>query len=107
MVIQGAFRGAGQTKVAMVLSLLSRWVFRVPVAIALAFTTVTVPGTALVLDVGPSIGVVGIWISYAVGGAVTFLVAVLWFRLGRWTEGVIEGGGEAPGTAEELEADVD
>ena len=89
MVVQGAFRGAGQTKVAMALSFLSRWVFRVPVAIALAFTTVPVPLYGSV-DVGPSIGVEGIWAAFSVGAFASFLVAVFWFRLGRWTEGVIE-----------------
>jgi putative MATE family efflux protein len=89
MVVQGAFRGAGQTKVAMALSFLSRWVFRVPVAVLLAFTTVTVPFVGAV-DVGPSIGVEGIWAAFSVGAFTSFLVAGFWFRLGRWTEGVIE-----------------
>lgn len=92
MVIQGAFRGAGHTKAAMMLSLMSRWVFRVPVAIALAFSvTVTVPFTDIVLsDLGLGIGVTGIWAGFSVGALVTFVVAVFWFKLGRWTEGVIE-----------------
>ena len=106
MVVQGAFRGAGQTKVAMALSFLSRWIFRVPVAIVLAFTTVTVPGTAIVLDVGPSIGVWGIWTAFSVGALASFVVAVLWFRLGRWTEGVIEDEHRGPAT-EEPEMDAD
>ncbi len=92
MVIQGAFRGAGQTGVAMVLSLLSRWVFRVPVALALAFSlSIPVPLTDIVLaDVGLGIGVDGIWIAYGVGALLTFVVAVGWFRLGRWTDAVID-----------------
>ncbi len=94
MVIQGAFRGAGQTKVAMALSFLSRWVFRVPIAIVLAFGAVTVPGTAIVLDVGPSIGVAGVWIAYASGAFASFVVAVFWFRLDRWTEGIVDSGEE-------------
>ncbi len=92
MVIQGAFRGAGHTKAAMMLSLMSRWVFRVPVAIALAFSfTVAVPFTDIVLtDLGLGIGVTGIWAGFSVGALVTFVLAVFWFKLGRWTEGVIE-----------------
>ena len=92
MVIQGAFRGAGQTKVAMALSFLARWVFRIPVAIALAFSlTVAVPLTDLVFeDVGFGIGVVGIWAAFSVGATLTFLIGVFWFQLGRWTEGIIE-----------------
>ncbi len=92
MVIQGAFRGAGQTKVAMALSFLSRWVFRVPIAVVLAFSAVTVPGTAIVLDVGPTIGVAGVWIAYAAGAFASFVVAVFWFRLDRWTEGIVDSG---------------
>ena len=94
MVIQGAFRGAGQTKVAMALSFLARWVFRVPVAIGLAFTLSVALPVVGTLEVGLGIGVVGIWLAYATGALLTFLVAVFWFRLGRWTEGVIE---DAPG----------
>jgi putative MATE family efflux protein len=90
MVIQGAFRGAGQTSVAMALSFLSRWVFRVPVAIALAFGTITVPLLGVDLDVGPTIGVRGIWVAYAVGAVAAFLLGAFWFRLGRWTEGVVD-----------------
>ena len=90
MVIQGAFRGAGQTKVAMALSFLSRWVFRVPVAIAVAFSwSLTIPQIDVTVR-GVGIGVEGIWIAYAVGAFVSFVVAVFWFRLGRWTEGIID-----------------
>ena len=100
MVIQGAFRGAGQTKVAMGLSFLARWVFRIPIAIGLAFTVVvTPPLTETVLEVGFGIGVVGIWAAFSIGALLTFLVAVFWFNLGRWTEGVIdqESAGQAGG----------
>jgi putative MATE family efflux protein len=89
MVIQGAFRGAGQTKVALALSFLSRWVFRIPVAIALAFSVLAVPGTDLAVQ-GWGIGVEGIWAAFSIGAFVSFLLAVFWFRLGRWTSGVIE-----------------
>ena len=99
MVIQGAFRGAGQTKVAMALSFMSRWIFRVPLAVALAFSvTVAVPFTTIVFeDVGVGIGVTGIWLAFSVGAFAAFLVAVFWFNLGRWTEGVIEDEYREPG----------
>ena len=90
MVIQGGFRGAGQTKVALALSFLARWVFRIPVAIVLAFSTVAIPGTSLVFDGGFGIGVEGVWLAFSIGAFLTFLLAAFWFRLGRWTEGVIE-----------------
>jgi putative MATE family efflux protein len=103
MVIQGAFRGAGQTKVAMGLSFLARWVFRIPVALALAFSaSVTLPAVGVV-DLGLGIGVVGIWIAFSFGALLTFVVAVFWFRLGRWTEGVIEDTG-GPGGPDNIDA---
>ncbi|MXR50647.1 MATE family efflux transporter [Halovenus sp. WSH3] len=112
MVIQGGFRGAGQTKVAMALSFLARWIFRVPIAIALAFSTITVPGTALAFQ-GLGVGVDGIWLAFAVGASLTFLVAVGWFRLGRWTESVIDQSGperelpeEPVGTGDEIGVDA-
>ena len=107
MVVQGAFRGAGRTKVAMGLSLLSRWVFRVPVAIVLAFATVTVPGTATAVAVGPGVGVRGVWTGFSVGAFLTFFVAVGWFRLGRWTEGVVDGDGPSGGPADDPQVDPD
>jgi len=90
MVIQGGFRGAGATNVAMVLSFLSRWIFRVPVALVLAFGwAYTVPGTGLTLA-ALDWGVDGLWWSYAVGAVASFVVAVFWFRLGTWQGGVVD-----------------
>jgi len=96
MVIQGGFRGAGQTKVALALSVLARWVFRIPVAIALAFSTVAIPGTDIAVE-GFGIGVEGIWFAFSIGAFLTFLLAAFWFRLGRWTEGVIDESTGTPG----------
>lgn len=96
MVVQGAFRGAGQTGVAMALSLLSRWVFRVPVALGVAFSaTVALPWTGGTTTLGFGIGVIGVWIGFAFGGLAAFVVAVLWFRRGNWTEGVLGEDGSA------------
>lgn len=97
MVIQGAFRGAGQTGVAMALSLLSRWVFRIPVALGVAFSaTVAVPWTDAMATLGLGIGVVGVWSGFAFGGLAAFAVAVLWFKRGNWTEGILETGEDQP-----------
>jgi Na+-driven multidrug efflux pump len=95
MAIQGAFRGAGHTKVAMGLSFLSRWVLRVPVALVLAFAwTVTLPGGVVVS--GLDVGVEGIWWAYTTAAFASFLVAVAWFRRGTWREGVAGVGPDAP-----------
>jgi Na+-driven multidrug efflux pump len=74
----------------MALSLLSRWVFRVPIAIVAAFSlTFAVPGTGITVRT-LGIGVEGVWASFSVGATLAFLAAVFWFRLGRWTEGVVD-----------------
>jgi putative MATE family efflux protein len=78
MVIQGAFRGAGQTTQAMALSLASRWVFRVPVAFVLAYSM--------------SWGVDGLWWALTFSGVVTFAIGVAWFNLGNWKTGVVDRG---------------
>ncbi|MFD1568710.1 MATE family efflux transporter [Halolamina litorea] len=76
MVVQGAFRGAGQTTQAMVLSLASRWVFRVPVAWLLAYYL--------------SWGVDGLWWALVFSGIVTFVIGAAWFNRGHWREGVVD-----------------
>jgi Na+-driven multidrug efflux pump len=110
MVIQGGFRGAGDTRIAMVLSLLSRWGFRIPFAAVLAFAwTVTVPGigvTITALDWGAE----GLWWSYAVGAVLSFLLGAAWFLRGTWKEGVIDRDPddvEAPAGSEEPRSSPD
>ncbi|WP_280536717.1 MATE family efflux transporter [Halopenitus sp. POP-27] len=93
MVLQGAFRGAGDTRIAMVLSLLSRWILRIPLAAILAFGTVTIPVIGLTYT-GLDWGVVGLWWAYAAAAVASFVVGIAWFLRGTWREGVIEGDGE-------------
>ncbi len=89
MVVQGAFRGAGDTEIAMVLSFLSRWLLRVPLAVVLAFAwTVTLPGVGTVSSLG--MGVDGLWWAYASAAVASFVVGVAWFLRGTWKEGVID-----------------
>jgi putative MATE family efflux protein len=76
MVIQGAFRGAGDTKKAMALSLLSRWVFRLPVMWLLAFPL--------------GLGAAGLWWGYLGTTLLAFAVGVVWFRAGTWREGIVD-----------------
>lgn len=108
MVIQGGFRGAGRTDIAMVLSLLSRWVFRLPVAVFVAFSAaVTVPGlTARPMVIGLGVGVKGIWIAFAVGAVLSFLVAASWFRLHKWGAAVVEDAPTAAPAADDVEEAV-
>jgi putative MATE family efflux protein len=92
MVIQGGFRGAGDTRIAMGLSLLSRWVFRIPVAWLLAYHLAW--------------GAVGLWWAIAVASVTSFVVGVAWFARGTWKEGVIEADPRA-GDEDVGEASVD
>jgi len=84
MVVQGAFRGAGQTRVAFLLSLLSRWVFRVPVAFLLAYDLALNP-----VDVN------GLWWALVVSSVAAFVVGVAWFQRGGWEGSLVEGDREA------------
>ncbi|MFC7204438.1 MATE family efflux transporter [Haloferax namakaokahaiae] len=89
MVIQGAFRGAGITKASMILSILSRWLLRVPVAIVVAFSwTVSLPVVGSISGFGW--GVDGLWWAFVTGAVGSFIIAVSWFRLGTWREGILD-----------------
>jgi Na+-driven multidrug efflux pump len=90
MVVQGGFRGAGDTRTAMALSILSRWLLRIPAALVLAYSWgVTVAGVPLA---GWAWGVEGLWWAWSFSAIGSFVVGVAWFALGRWREGVVERG---------------
>jgi len=75
-VILGGFRGAGNTRTALGISMVTLWLARVP----------TVYGLAIVADWGPT----GIWIGMTIGSILGTLVAVPWFLRGTWKEAVID-----------------
>ena len=89
-VILGAFRGAGNTKTAMVISILTLWVGRVASVFYLALTwSVTIP----VVDVTVSAlgwGPTGVWVGMALGNVLGAAVGVAWFARGTWTERYID-----------------
>jgi putative MATE family efflux protein len=93
MVVQGGFRGAGDTRVAMVLSFLSRWILRIPLALLLAYQWAFSVGP-LSLS-GLSWGVSGLWWAWSASAIGSFVLGVLWFNLGNWQEGVVEKEGTA------------
>ncbi len=89
-VILGGFRGAGNTKIAMVISMLTLWVGRVASVFALVF----------VLDWGAT----GVWVGMAVGNVLGAAVGVAWFMRGTWKEAYIDRGEAEPaavGSAED------
>ncbi len=75
-VVTSAFRGAGDTTTAMVFTILSLWVFRIPVAYYL-------------LQNG--MGAKGVWYAIAFSNTVTAILAFLWFRRGTWKSSEVEG----------------
>lgn len=94
-VVQGAFRGAGNTKTALVFAVLGLWIVRVPVTYYLLF----------VGDWGPT----GIWTGVVVGDVVGALAAAAWFTRGTWKGTIVDGSDrpaeptneqEPPGTAD-------
>jgi putative MATE family efflux protein len=75
-VLLGAFRGAGNTKTAMTISIITLWVGRV--------------GTVGVLVFVLGWGATGLWVGMAVGNIVGAAVSVPWFLRGTWKEKYIE-----------------
>ena len=75
-VLLGAFRGAGNTGTAMIISIITLWVGRVGTVVVLVF----------VLDFGAT----GVWVGMAVGNILGAVVAIPWFLRGTWKEKYIE-----------------
>ncbi|GAB7008632.1 MATE family efflux transporter [Halorubrum trueperi] len=71
-VILGAFRGAGNTKTAMVISILTLWVGRVASVGYLVFVA--------------GWGETGVWVGMALGNVLGAVIGVAWFTRGTWRE---------------------
>lgn len=76
MVIQGAFQGAGRTGYSMILSLMNRWLFRLPLAWLLAWPL--------------GLGALGLWLGYFLSDALGFVMGVSWMRWGDWRQSLVE-----------------
>jgi Na+-driven multidrug efflux pump len=75
-VLLGAFRGAGNTKTAMVISIVTLWLGRVPTVYFFAFTL--------------GWGATGIWVGMALGNIVGAIVAAAWFTRGTWKQTIVD-----------------
>lgn len=75
-VILGAFRGAGNTRTAMVISIMTLWVGRVTSVYILVFVL--------------SWGATGVWVGMALGNIVGAVLGVAWFLRGTWKERYID-----------------
>lgn len=69
-VMNGTFNGAGFTKASMLISILSLWIIRFPLAYLLSYNT--------------SHGFEGIWWSFPVSNLIAAIVAYTYFRMGYW-----------------------
>lgn len=69
-VINGAFRGSGNTIITMMLSIVTLWVLRFPLAYILSHHT--------------DLGSIGIWIAYPLSNIAAGVVAIIWFAKGTW-----------------------
>ncbi|MFC3478057.1 MATE family efflux transporter [Halobacterium litoreum] len=75
-VLLGAFRGAGNTKTAMAISMVTLWLGRVPTVYFFAFTL--------------GWGATGIWVGMALGNIVGAIVAAAWFTRGTWKRTIVD-----------------
>ncbi len=69
-VINGVFRGAGNTITSMVLTLVSSWVLLLPLAYFLSQRT--------------SLAETGIWIAFPIADITATVIAIIWFLKGSW-----------------------
>lgn len=74
-VMNGTFNGAGFTKASMLISIMSLWVVRFPLAYFLSHT----------FGMGP----VGIWWSFPISNLIAAIVAFVYFKTGYWKVRVI------------------
>ena len=72
MTLNGAFRGSGNTLMAMLFSIISLWVLRFPIAYLLSKYT--------------SLGAIGIWVAFPITNIIAAIIAIVWFRQGKWKQ---------------------
>lgn len=70
MAINGAFRGSGNTMISMILSIVSLWVLRFPIAFFLSRYT--------------DLEAVGIYISFPAANIIAAAITMAWFARGTW-----------------------
>ncbi len=72
MSLSGAFKGSGNTIITMVLSIISLWILRIPIAYLLSMYT--------------SFAEIGIWMSFPISRIIAALITIIWFFKGTWKE---------------------
>jgi putative MATE family efflux protein len=72
MALNGAFRGSGSTIISMILSVVSLWVLRFPLAYLLSMHT--------------HFAEVGIWMAFPIANIIATIIAIIWFAKGTWKQ---------------------
>jgi len=72
MSLNGLFRGSGNTVISMVLSVVSLWVLRFPLAYILSQHT--------------ALAEIGLWIAFPISNVLAAIITVIWFMKGTWKQ---------------------
>jgi Na+-driven multidrug efflux pump len=72
MVMAAAFNGAGDTYTPTIINLICFWLLQIPLAYALSMWT--------------GLGAIGIFLAITIAESVLAVIAMLWFRRGKWKE---------------------
>ena len=72
MSLNGLFRGSGNTMISMVLSIVSLWVLRFPLAYILSQHT--------------ALAEIGLWIAFPASNVLAAIIAIVWFIKGTWKQ---------------------
>ncbi|MBP7670732.1 MATE family efflux transporter [Candidatus Gracilibacteria bacterium] len=67
--LNGIFQGSGNTKISMIFSIVSLWVFEFPLSYILSHT---------------SLNESGIWLAFPIASAISATISFTYFRMGRW-----------------------
>lgn len=70
LILNGVFSGAGNTRMSMIFSIVSLWVFEFPIAYILSHHT--------------GLAERGLWVAYPISSFLAAMVSVVYFRMGRW-----------------------
>ncbi len=72
MALNGLFRGSGNTTISMVLSIVSLWILRFPLAYILSQHT--------------PLGEIGLWASFPLTNVLAAIISMVWFMKGTWKQ---------------------
>ncbi|MBT3817083.1 MAG: MATE family efflux transporter [Candidatus Magasanikbacteria bacterium] len=70
MSLNGLFRGSGNTMIPMVLTIISLWVLRFPLAYILSKHT--------------ALAEIGLWVSFPIANVIAAVITIIWFMKGTW-----------------------